>query len=295
MKWYPKVLYMLRSTPMAALCFMCMTTAHTIAQNVTVTQKWETAPVLETNESVLYNKKGGYLFVSCIHGAPLEKDNNGYIAQIDLSGKLIKRKWITGLNAPKGMGISKDGRILYVTDIDHLVRINIRKASIVERIPVPGTSFLNDIDIAEDGTVYFTDSNEGKLYAYKDQKISIVLRDLEGPNGILCREDDVLIVSFAGKGIYRYNTGNRKLHQYELSIPGGDGFVTDGRGSYFISDWNGAVYQVFLSPTPSAVKILDLKSQKKNAADITYLPDKRLLLIPTFFHNTVEAFELKHP
>jgi hypothetical protein len=58
-----------------------------------------------------------------------------------------------------------------------------------------------------------------------------------------------------------------------------------------VSNWYGEIY--FVSATGEAKKILDTKDQKINAADIEYDAKSKLLFIPTFFANSVMAYELK--
>jgi hypothetical protein len=40
-------------------------------------------------------------------------------------------------------------------------------------------------------------------------------------------------------------------------------------------------------------KLLDTKEAKINAADLEYIPGKNLLLVPTFFVNTITAYSIK--
>jgi len=42
-----------------------------------------------------------------------------------------------------------------------------------------------------------------------------------------------------------------------------------------------------------AVALMDTSDQKINAADFEYIPDKNLHMVPTFFANTVVAYQLK--
>ncbi len=287
-----------KDTDMRFLYYLLLhiVTTHFIvlsAQTSPLQPAWQTAPTLLTCESVLFHPGKEVLFVSCINGRPLDKDHNGFIALVDLEGNIVESKWVTGLNAPKGMGLSKDGSRLYVTDIDRLAIIDVPNRKILRFVEVPGALFLNDIDVAGDGTVYFTDSDTGKLYAYKSGKLKTVLKYLHGPNGVLCEKDRVLIVSFAGKGIWAFNPETGKTRHWDIAIPAGDGFVPDGKGGYFISNWNGEVYHVRLSPTPQSHLILDTRSKNKNAADICFIPQRKLLLIPTFFHHTVEAYGVR--
>ena len=86
---------------------------------------WQTEPVLMTCESALLNPADHLLYVSCIDGAPAEKNGTGFIAKVDLEGKIHTLKWAEGFNAPKGMAIQ--GGILYVSDIDELVQVSLNK------------------------------------------------------------------------------------------------------------------------------------------------------------------------
>src|SRR5690606_34663695 len=80
---------------------------------------WETGTDLTTCESVLYDRESGNIYVANIEGGAAEKDGKGSISIISNDGEITQRDWVTGLNAPKGMGIS-EGK-LYVTDIDEVV------------------------------------------------------------------------------------------------------------------------------------------------------------------------------
>src|SRR5438309_665948 len=80
------------------------------------------APVLTckegilTPESVLYDAEADRYLVSNINGNPLEHDKNGYISELSPEGKVVKEKFIDGLDAPKGSGLQ--GGVFYVADID---------------------------------------------------------------------------------------------------------------------------------------------------------------------------------
>ena len=45
------------------------------------------------------------LYVSNITDHPFKKDGTGYISKIGLDGSIIEKKWVKGLNAPKGLTI----------------------------------------------------------------------------------------------------------------------------------------------------------------------------------------------
>jgi hypothetical protein len=73
---------------------------------------------LETPESVYFDEARDTLYVSNIAGEMLEKDGNGFISRVGLDGQMLEARWVTGLDAPKGL--VSDGTTLYVSDIDRL-------------------------------------------------------------------------------------------------------------------------------------------------------------------------------
>ena len=69
-----------------------------------------------------------------------------------------------------------------------------------------------------------------------------------------------------------------------------DGLVATGDGGYLISDFLGAVYLV--RPGEKRIKLSDTSKEEIMAADIDFIIDKRLLMVPTFYDNRVMAYEV---
>ncbi len=252
---------------------------------------WKTDSILTTCESVLFNQDRNVLFVSCINGAnPAEKDGKGYISMLDPDGTITSLQWITGLNAPKGMGIL--GGKLYVTDIDQLVIIDIEKAEILETIPVEGASFLNDIAIGQDEKVYFTDSDTGILWVYSHGELkSWITEGLNGPNGLYVEEDRVLLTSGGGQALKIINksTGESEIVTPEIGY--GDGVEFTGeKGHYLASSWFGEIFLIF--PDYTKVSLLKTSDQEINSADIGFNIKDQVVYVPTFFDHRVVAYKL---
>jgi outer membrane protein assembly factor BamB len=253
---------------------------------------WESEKTLTTSESVLYDKTNNLLYVSCINGVPPDKkDKDGFIARMGLDGKIITLKWATGLSAPKGMGIS--GNLLYVTDITRLVAIDMATGKISKEWEVKGASFLNDVAIGDDGTVYFTDSGTKMLHALTDGSVTTVQPDkpIEGLNGVYVDGHHLMLSGYESGNVYRLDLSTKQLQTVADSIPAGDGIERYGDG-WLVSNWNGEVHHV--SATGAVWEILDSQEAKLNTADIEVIEEKNLLLIPTFFGNGVTAYEMMH-
>jgi hypothetical protein len=70
-----------------------------------------------------------------------------------------------------------------------------------------------------------------------------------------------------------------------------DGIENISGGDYIVSTWIGVVY--YVNADGSKQVLLDGREQKINSADIGYDAAKRIVYIPTFWRNTVAAYELQ--
>jgi hypothetical protein len=266
---------------------LLMLTINAAAQTHSLVKIWETDTLLKTPESVLYDAKEKVLYVSNIDGGPADKDGKGSIGKVGLDGKIIMTDWVTGLNAPKGMGLYKNK--LYVADLTEVVVIDISTAKIVERIPVEGSVFLNDITIDKTGAVYVSDSRAFKVHRIDKGMVSTILQNLQGPNGLLALNNYLYVLD---KGSMLQMGSSGQL----ANICGGMDPSTDGLeevkpNEYLASCWSGVIY--YISADGNKQTLLDTRAQKLNTADIGYDAKKRIVYVPTFYHNSIVAYELK--
>lgn len=250
-------------------------------------KKWETAALLHTPESVLYDAANDVIYVANINGQPSAKDGNGYISKLSPGGRIINQQWVTGLDAPKGMG-TFNGR-LYVTNITEIVEINIADGKILNKYPVAGSVFLNDISISPSGLVYISDSQKGFIYRMINGSVEKWITGLKGVNGLLCIGKDLLLAG-TDNSVIQILVSNQQQTTLISGTGGIDGLVSCGRNSYLFSDWSGSVYRTTIEKGKEL--IINTSGAKINAADIDYIPSKRLLIVPTFFDNRVMAYEL---
>ena len=271
-------------TAVATIAFAAAS-AH--AESHRLDKKWETQAQLKIPESVLFDPERKVLYVSNIDGEPWANDGKGSIGKVGLDGKVIAVDWVSGLNAPKGMAVR--GSKLYVGDLTHVVVIDIDKGAVVERITVSGAEGLNDVAIDSAETVYVSDTKTKKVFAIKNGKSSVYLENLKGPNGLLFHDGALYVLD--GEGLYRVGS-NRTLEPLSDGMPGGVDGVENVTGTDFIvSCWHGTIYYVKGDGTRTV--LLDTHEQKINSADIGYDPRNRVVYVPTFFKNSVVAYELK--
>lgn len=260
---------------------------------IRLVKAWETDTTLRVPESVLYDGKDG-LYVANIDGKSDALDGNGFISKVSLDGKITNLRWTGGLNAPKGMGLFKNR--LYVTDVYRLVAINTQTGQAEKTWDAvePKTAFLNDVTVADDGTVYVSDSRSDKIYRLKNDKWEVWMQgdQLDKPNGVLAVGKDKLMVGCTKKGELRaVDTNTKTMTTIADGMAATDGIVPEGKGNYFVSDWNGQIFHVNADGTKT--QLLDTREAKTNSADIEYVAKKKLLVVPTFFGNKLVAYRVE--
>jgi hypothetical protein len=252
-------------------------------------ERWSTEAVFKVPESVFFDPEARCLYVSNINGRPAQKNGQGFLSKVDLTGRILELKWVAGLDAPKGMGIH--GNKLYVTDIDRIVAIDKDRGEVLVAHPVSGAKFLNDIAVDSKGTVYVSDSRGDTIYALADGKTATALsgdRRLNGPNGLFW-DGDALLIGVRGR-ILRWEPESEELTVLVESSGGIDGLQPAGSGDYLISDWRGVI-RLVSAPEESQV-LLDVSSRKANTADFCYIRERNLLIVPTFGADRLWSFEL---
>jgi hypothetical protein len=262
-----------------------ITVTSASAQKLTLA--WASDTVLRVPESVLYDSRNDVLYVANINGKSDQKDGNGFISRMTTSGEIKDLKWVTGLDAPKGMALVKT--TLYVADLTSVALIDINKGSLIKKIEIPGASFLNDVTAAANGDVFISDSATGKIHRLSGGNASVHFEsaDFKRINGLLSLKDG-LYVADAGTGINYKLSSAGKLTRYGETSPGADGIVATGKDEYIVSSWGGEVF--FVGADGKATKMLDTREQKLNSADIAFDSKTKMVFIPTFFGNSVMAY-----
>lgn len=270
------------------LAFALSFAAHAVVAHELVKQ-WETEAVLKTPESVLCDAPSGVLYVSNIDGQePWTKDGKGSIGKVGLDGKVIAVEWVTGLNGPKGMGLH-DGK-LYVADIDQIVVIDTAKAKIVDTIAIEGAQRLNDITVDPAGVVYVSDSKNGTVHAITDGKPALLLEKLKSVNGLLVHGGSLYVL--ADGALWKSGKDKTFVKLVDGMEGGVDGVEHVQGDEFIVSGWAGVVYLADVAKGKKEV-LLDTRAQKISSADIGYDAKKHIVYVPTFFTNTIVAYEVK--
>jgi streptogramin lyase len=262
----------------------------------------------KTPESVLYDQAADVYLVSNINGAPTDKDDNGFISRVSPTGEVLALTWIDGaspdvtLNAPKGSAIRGD--TLFVADIDVVRLFDRRNGAALGAWPVPGATFLNDMAVGPDGTLYVTDSGlKAGANGFEDTGSDAVYRfdgarpvaiatgkDLGRPNGVFGDSAGVVVVTFGTGAVYRLDPATGARTDLPQPPQGALDGVFEGRdGALVVSSWTGhTVYQLTAAGTYEAVT-----DSITSPADIGYDRGRNALLIPDFTTDRVLIRPLK--
>lgn len=257
----------------------------------------------QTPESVLHELTSDTYLVSNINGSPLDKDDNGFISKLSPEGQVLQLKWIDGsaadveLNAPKGLGVS-NGK-LYVADIDVIRTFDLATGKPGAQIKVDGATFLNDVAVAPDGTVYVSDTGlksgkDGALEPAKkdaiykvgsDGKLSTLIKgeQLGLPNGLYADATGLYVATWQG-ALYRVTPDGKQ--EAAVKAPGAqlDGLIQTADGQVLVSSWEKSTVYVGTPDGQFSPLMADLKSP----ADIGYDSKRGQVLVPLFSENTIQ-------
>ena len=250
-------------------------------------------------ESVVYDPSSDILFVSNVNGSGVEKDGNGYISKILTDGTILRKQWVVGLNAPKGLAIHEG--TLYAADIDTLVAIDIASETISNSYQVDDAKFLNDVAASNQGEIYVSDMVLNRIHCLCDGQFIIWLEspELENPNGLHPEEDNLILGAWGvmTEGFATEVPGHLKsisIKDKSITSLGGapignlDGVESDGMGGYYVTDWmTGKLYQI--NKSGEAKSLLELE---QGMADHEVILEKNLIILPMMNNDKVLAYKI---
>ena len=205
------------------------------------------------------------------------------------------------LNAPKGLAVSGDR--IAVADIDRVRFFDRASGAPKGEVVLDGATFANDVAFGPGGVLFVSDMGMGDTpkgfgptgtdAVYRiapDGTVAVVAKgeDLGHPNGVAAAADGVWVVTFGSGEIYELVEGKRR-HATKVDRGRLDGLVLLPDGSALFSSWEAkAIYRGPLPGGPFVPLLTDLRAP----ADIGYDATRRLVLVPRFEEDAVEAIPL---
>ena len=254
------------------------------AQEHKLEKIWETDSVIATPESVLPVKD--ILYISLIDGAGWTVDGKGGVGKLTRDGKIIDTVWITGLNAPKGMGIV--GNRLYVADMIEVIVVDMEKGKIEKKIKIDSAKGLNDITVTDKGVIFVSDTRGNKIWRLQNDIAELFLDSVTNVNGLKAVGDELYIGW--GKTFVKANA-KKQITRIAEVLQQIDGIEPVGNGDFILTAWMGYIW--YAHADGRIETLLETHQQKKNTADIGYDQQKRIVYVPTFNGKSVVAYSLK--
>ncbi len=210
-------------------------------------------------ESCSYDATRGLIMVVNRGANQNEVPNDGFVSLMNHDGSVHTARWIGGsrsltLNHPFGSDIHA-GK-LYLADSDGgtadgaprvaVIRMfDIRTGAPAGAVKVEGATWLNDIAVARDGTIYAsqTGSPDGqtpmRIYKVTPAGAATVFLDgapLSLPNGVAIDNDGNIVVANMGNAdILTFSPGGKLLRTEQAAQPGSDGLVIMPDGTKYVS------------------------------------------------------------
>lgn len=197
--------------------------------------------------------------------------NNGWISLLNHDGSVHTARWIgvqspeqrasltppLVLNEPFGSDIA--GGVLYVADRDGGTSPSDRAVAVVRKfdmktgapageIAVPQSTGFNDLEVAEDGTIYATQTGTGgptpdasswqvwKIAPDGTASIFVQGAPLRQPNGVAFdQQGNVVVVNIGDAAVLTFGRNGTLLRTEQAAQSGNDGIVVMADGTKYVS------------------------------------------------------------
>jgi hypothetical protein len=264
---------------LSALIMLIVSHLPSFAQH-SLEKLWESDSLtLKGPESALFDPKSNSLYISSM--------NAGSVVQMDLTGKVIKKDLVTGLNSNKGSALFNG--LFYTAEMTGIAVIDLNKGQIIKRIPVEGAVMLNDLDIDSKGIVYVSDTRTGKVYRIEGDKPSLYAENMPGANGLLCTGKDLYILT--STSVQKVDANKQITTIADGFESGLDGIVLFAENEFIISNYHGIMW--WLKTDGTRQLLLDTRANGIMSNDIGYDSKTKTLYAPSFSGNRIIAYKVK--
>jgi sugar lactone lactonase YvrE len=256
-------------------------------------------------ESISYDEKRD-LFIAVNAGiAQNVLPNDGYISLINPDGTAHTLKWIgvnrNGLTLNHPLGSDVVNGLLYVADIDTVRTFDMTTGEPKSAFKVDGvTNFLNDVEVAQDGTIYATQTGDQTEATWKVFKISpkgetsvfVSGPPLRQPNGVAFDpKGNVVVVNIGSADVLTFSPDGNLLTTEQSTDSGNDGLAILPDGTKYVS----SVRQGTVARIRPGQKAEQIATGIPTAASMAYDPKRNRLFIPQNDWNAVTIVDLNVP
>ena len=222
---------------------------------------------------------------------------DGFVSLINPDGSVHTAKWIgatrDGLDLVDPIGSAVRNGVLYTVDSGFVRSFDLETGRPLDSVQIEGAGFLNGIAVADDGTVYVSDSTPGELiYKVTPDGTSSVFADgepLAFPNGVAMDNDgNIVVVNINNNAVVTYDPSGDIVRTEYAAESGNDGVVVTEDGTKYVSSVRfGSVSKI--EPGEDAEVIA---TGIPSAASMCYDSVQNQLVIPMNPNNALAFVEL---
>jgi len=253
---------------------------------------------LTNSECIRYDETNDRYLISNLNTRGPE--NNGYITVMSPDGVVTNQKFIeggkNGVTLIDPLGIYIRNGIIWVADIAHMRKFDLKTGKPLGEVALPGANRPNDIYVTADNTAYISDNGGASGTIIKVSpagQVSLLQpRDdiMEKPNGVAVMPDGSVV--HGGRGVnLSFRDPNTGALIREKTLPTGqfDALVPLPDGSILAASQNGKnVYKV--SPNGD---IVEVAKEIAVPAAIGWDNKRNRLLIPQIAPGTITMVDLQ--
>jgi sugar lactone lactonase YvrE len=271
--------------------FVCRD-GRAVYQHETVEKVFETDDIFLTPESVVYDPARNVLYVSNYDAYRRAFAMGGqFISKVSPDGEVLELVWAEGLRMPTGMAIRENS--LFVVERDAVAEVNLDNGKIWTRNEIPDPVFPNDIAIDGSGRLYISDSGADVIYRFDGNEFEQWLSGdkIDDPNALYMHGEQLLIGNNGDNTVKSANIATGETTTVARFAPGIiDGIRALDDDDLIVSQWGGRLYRV--SPAGEVEKLVDTSTAGINIADFEYLPEKKLVVTPSFAEDRIITYRL---
>jgi hypothetical protein len=235
---------------------------------------------------------------------PAAKDGDGKILKLDKKGQILDATFIKEkLDAPKGLAINKG--LLFINDIDRLLAIDLKTGTKLYEIDFSkDTSFLNDIAVWDNNTLYVSATDKNKLYKVNlvDKSYSEIKTDvtISGINGLFCykKASRIYVNGFGSdnkaNGVIGYINLKDNTFTQITTLEGYYDGIFISKDVLYVSNWvafekKGIIHGIGIYNTNRVTKI-STSEAISGPADFTIVNDQ--LIVPAMLSGEIHFIKL---
>lgn len=268
------------------------------------TQKPLVIPNFETPTAICTD--GTYHYVANMgkYLLPVSLDGDGYISKITPSGRIIRRKFLTGLDAPSDLMVVDS--MLLMTDVDRIKGFTLSSGEQILDISFLGGTINN---MAYDGEefLYVTARFTNRIYrtSLKTYTSQLLTEEILSPNGITYdpASHSLYISQFFHDGsgnILNYSLKKNKVNDTGTTSYHGflDGLSAVTANQFLFTDWHHPVKAGKIgwgSTRTSNYTMVDLHEYIQNPTDVFLDTTRNFLWVIDLTGNRVVSFSVQTP